>query len=262
MKTVLKALSAVQRDIAAQGIGKNQENTYDKYRFRGIDDVLNALAPILAKHGVLIVPSMTDCEIRTITSAKGQSMHHAKAWVNYTIYDAEGDSITHRFCGEAIDRGDKSINKAATSAYKYFLFEALCIPVEGTPDADSESHEVGEPLVSQDDIDSLTAILAAGDPIAYAEFQQKYTDEQWTELFNAAPKGQKTAWKQAVRDLHKAYIDTITEYYEALIEAVEAGDSHAVDEVMGELTPFEKQSVWARLSDIEKHKVKQVKEAA
>ena len=42
-----------------------------------------------------------------------------------------------------MDRGDKSINKACTAAYKYFLFEAFCIPVEGTPDADTESPEVG-----------------------------------------------------------------------------------------------------------------------
>lgn len=149
MRTVLKALVQVQADIAKAGIQKNQENTYDRYKFRGIDDVLNALAPILAKHGVLIIPSMTECELRAVATAKGGTMTHAKAWVDYTIYDAEGDSITHRFCGEAIDRGDKAINKAATAAYKYFLFEALCIPVQGTPDADSESHEASGPITQE-----------------------------------------------------------------------------------------------------------------
>jgi len=48
MKTVLKALAQVQADIAKQGISKSQENTYDKYKFRGIDDVLNALARLCA----------------------------------------------------------------------------------------------------------------------------------------------------------------------------------------------------------------------
>lgn len=262
MRTVFKALSAVQADIAKAGIGKNQENTYDRYKFRGIDDVLNALAPILAKHNVLIVPSMTDCEIRTVATAKGGSMNHAKVWVDYTIYDGDGDSITHRFCGEAMDRGDKSINKAATAAYKYFLFEALCIPVEGTPDADSESHEVGEPLISDSDIEELAAVLAASDPVGYAQFKARYSVEQWTELFNAAPKGQKTAWKNSCREIEQQYREVIDGYQAALMEAVEAGDSMSVDEVMGELTPFEKQAVWLRLSDIQKHQVKQIKDAA
>jgi hypothetical protein len=143
MKTVLKALVSVQKDLAAVGIAKSDQNTYDNYKFRGIDAVMNTLAPILSNHGVVIIPSVTSSEIRTVPTAKGGTQNHAKVTVDYTLYDAEGDSITHSFVGEGMDRGDKSINKACTAAYKYFLFEAFCIPVEGTADADSESPEIG-----------------------------------------------------------------------------------------------------------------------
>lgn len=140
-RTIFKALSKVQKDIAEQGISKGDYNDFDKYKFRGIDAVLNALAPIFAKHGVLLLPSQDTCEIRTITTAKGTPMNHCKVVMNFTFYDEHGDSVTRMFPGEAMDRGDKAVNKACTAAYKYFLFEALCIPVEGTPDADKESHE-------------------------------------------------------------------------------------------------------------------------
>jgi hypothetical protein len=144
-RTLFKALSAVQADLAKAGIAKQQENTFDKYKFRGIDDVLNALAPILANHGVVIMPSVKKCKLATVTTSQGKTQNHCKVEMEYTIYDVKGDSISHTFPGEAMDRSDKAINKACTAAYKYFLFEAFTIPVEGTPDADSESPTVSSP---------------------------------------------------------------------------------------------------------------------
>lgn len=93
MKTVLKALVAVQKDLAAVGIAKSDQNTYDNYKFRGIDAVMNTLAPILSNHGVVIIPSVTSSEIRTVPTAKGGTQNHAKVTVDYTLYDAEGDKI-------------------------------------------------------------------------------------------------------------------------------------------------------------------------
>ena len=143
-RTVLKALCNVQKDLSQAGISKDDTNTFDKYKFRGIDAVLNAMAPILSKHGVIIMPSVVSCDIRTVTSSQGKPQNHAKVQTEFTLYDSDGDSITHSFFGEGMDRGDKAVNKACTAAYKYFLFEAFCIPVEGTPDADRESPEVGD----------------------------------------------------------------------------------------------------------------------
>ena len=142
-RTIFKALSAVQADLAKQGIGKTDENTFDRYKYRGIDSVLNVLGPILAKHGVLIVPSTTKRETRQVQSRKGETMNHSVLEVKYTFYDAHGDSITHKAYGEAIDRGDKSLNKALTSAFKYLIFQAFAIPLVGD-DADAESHDLVE----------------------------------------------------------------------------------------------------------------------
>jgi len=143
-RTVLKALCAVQKDLAEAGIAKADTNSFDNYKFRGIDAVLNAMAPIISRHGVIIMPSVVSCEIRQIMTSQGKPQNHAKVQTEFTLYDTEGDSITHSFYGEGMDRGDKAVNKACTAAYKYFLFEAFCIPVEGTPDADTESPEIGD----------------------------------------------------------------------------------------------------------------------
>jgi len=206
MRTIFKALTAVQADLAAHGIAKADTNTFDNYKFRGIDAVLNALAPLLSKHGVVIIPSVTSSEIRTVPTAKGGTQNHAKVTVDYTLYDAEGDSITHSFAGEGMDRGDKSLNKACTAAFKYFLFEAFCIPVEGTPDADRESPEIGL-VVAPDPMqlhleavaNNLTAITYIKEALSREEYEAAYeafqeiSEADRSALWMAPTKGGK-AW--------------------------------------------------------------------
>jgi len=262
MRTIFKALSAVQRDLAARGIAKTDTNTFDKYQFRGIDAVLNTLAPILSAHEVILIPSVDESEIRTVQSGAGKPMNHCKVKMTFTFYDAEGDSVSHTFHGEAMDRGDKSLNKACTAAYKYFLFEAFTIPVEGTPDADSESHELGEALITGEDVDKLKSVLAIGDAMDYMAFRDGYSEEAFNELFNAAPHGQKTKWKNAARDLEREAFDHIDKLEHAMKEAVSQQDAIALSEVTGELTAQEKRLVWARFTDVEQEQIKALKEAA
>lgn len=193
MRTVLKALCAVQKDLAAAGIAKSQTNTFDKYQFRGIDDVLNALSPILSRHGVIIMPSVLTSEIRTVQTSQGKPQNHAKVEVEYTLYDAEGDAITHKFVGEGMDRGDKSINKACTAAYKYFLFECFCIPVQGTPDADKDSPEISnDPVETPQMVDAgaqLNACLEADDYHGAAEIYSEWSHEENLIICRAPSKG-------------------------------------------------------------------------
>ena len=137
-RTIFKALSAVQSDLSKVGIAKNQKNSHQGYKFRGIDDVLNTLAPIIAEHGVLIIPNVLSKDIKTTATKNGGVASHAILEVGFVLYDSEGDSICHTAYGEALDTSDKAVNKAMTAAYKYFLFQAFCIPIDGVEDADSE----------------------------------------------------------------------------------------------------------------------------
>ena len=137
-RTIFKALSAVQSDLSKVGIAKNQKNSHQNYKFRGIDDVLNTLAPIIAEHGVLIIPNVLSKDIKTTATKNGGVASYVILEVGFVLYDSEGDSICHTAYGEALDTSDKAVNKAMTAAYKYFLFQAFCIPIDGVEDADSE----------------------------------------------------------------------------------------------------------------------------
>jgi len=141
--SVYKTINAVQADLAKAGIGKDSENTFDHYKFRGIDAVYNALSPLLAKHGLCILPRMLTriCEERT--SQKGGALFYVTVEAEFDFVCAEdGSKHTIRTFGEAMDRGDKATNKAMSAAYKYAAFQAFAIPTEGDNDADASTHEV------------------------------------------------------------------------------------------------------------------------
>ena len=141
--SVYKAINCVQADIAKLGISKKQENTFDNYKFRGIDDVYNALAPIVARHGLCILPRCIKREVQERQSAKGQAIFYVTVEMEYhliSVEDGSRDVVT--VPGEAMDRGDKAINKAMSSAYKNFAFQTFIIPTEGDNDTENQTHEV------------------------------------------------------------------------------------------------------------------------
>jgi len=147
-KAVYKAIAAVQGDMAAIGISKDSKNQQQGFMFRGIDAVYNALAPLLAKHKLCIIPR---CQSRVQTereSKSGGALFSVVLDVEYDVVSGEDGSIhIARLPAEAMDSADKATNKAMSAAYKYLCLQMFCIPTEGeSPDADEKTHEVkGKP---------------------------------------------------------------------------------------------------------------------
>lgn len=140
---VYQAINKVQQDLARIGVGKNQENKFDNYKFRGIDDIYNAMAPLLAKHELCILPEVLERENVERVGQGGKALFYVTVKVKFAFVSAEDGSkhevITY---GEAMDRGDKATNKAMSAAYKYACFQAFCMPTEGDNDADASTHEI------------------------------------------------------------------------------------------------------------------------
>ena len=56
MPDIYQKINAIMRELPA--IGKDKQNKQQGFAYRGIDDVMNALFPLLAKHGVFVVPEV------------------------------------------------------------------------------------------------------------------------------------------------------------------------------------------------------------
>lgn len=143
-KNVYKAISAVAKDMSEQGISKDRRNAQQGFNFRGIDQVYNALAPALVKHGLLILPRITERSVTERVTQKGGVLFYVVVKAEFDLVSTEDGSIhTVVTYGEAMDSGDKATNKAMSIAYKYAAFQAFCIPTEETAiDADAEVHQV------------------------------------------------------------------------------------------------------------------------
>jgi hypothetical protein len=129
-------MSKVMSEVRA--IGKNGKNADDDYTFRRIDDVYNALQPVLAKNGVFFVPSVLESTEEKIGSGK-KAQVRVKLKVQYKIFADDGSAIEAIVYGEAIDGSDKAHNKALTAAFKYLLIQVFCIAVSEISDADQSS---------------------------------------------------------------------------------------------------------------------------
>ena len=145
---VYKAINAVQLALSKTGIAKDRTNTQpgSGYKFRGIDDVYNALAPVLAQHDLIVIPRVLSREQVERKNSKGNALFYVTCQVEFTlICSVDGSSIQAVTYGEAMDSGDKATNKAMSAAYKYMAMQTFCIPTEGDNDADATTHEVAAP---------------------------------------------------------------------------------------------------------------------
>lgn len=119
----------------APAIGKDKKNTQQNFMYRGIDDVMNAFQPLLAKNKVFIVPQVLEQKREERTTSKGSTLLYSICTIKYTFYAEDGSSIEAITIGEGMDSGDKATNKAMAIAMKYALFQVFCIPTEDDPDA-------------------------------------------------------------------------------------------------------------------------------
>ena len=140
--TVHQALSKVMGDV--QAVKKDSKNQAQRFNFRGIDAVMNAVGPALRKYGVTILPEDVEVHRSNGTTASGKQTAEVVVKATYRVYGPSGDSIHGKVAAEAMDFGDKAIAKAMSVAYRTFLLQALTIPTD-EPDPDGESYERGAP---------------------------------------------------------------------------------------------------------------------
>lgn len=172
---IYESITKIMEEVPA--IGKNQINAQQKFKFRGIDDVMNALQPLLAKNKVFIVPEILEQTREERTTSKGGNLVYSICKIKYKFYAEDGSSIEAVTIGEGMDSGDKATNKAMAIAMKYALFQVFCIPTEEMKDPDGETpdesrkKEEHEEKIMEEELDMLVTEQQA--KIVYAIMLQK-----------------------------------------------------------------------------------------
>lgn len=201
MSAVYKAINAVQTALARDGISKDRNNQAQGYKFRGIDDVYNALAPLLAEHGLCILPRCTERVCVERVNSKGTALFYVTVKAEFDFVASEdGSKHTVTTYGEAMDSGDKATNKAMSAAYKYAAMQAFSIPTEGDNDADAHTHEVTprQAASKPDPVAEIRAGIKRGDASGAATYlaglQPAALDAIWQKLTDAEAEALTAAW--------------------------------------------------------------------
>jgi len=137
MALIHEKMIAVMGKVTA--IEKGQENTMQKFFFRGIDDIMNELHSVFADEGIFLMPSVLEHSMSEKATKSGGFINHSIIKMQYSFYAADGSNIICIAPGEAMDSGDKSTSKAMSIALKYALLQSLLIPTKDEKDPDAST---------------------------------------------------------------------------------------------------------------------------
>jgi hypothetical protein len=212
--TIHETIAEIMQDIPA--ISKDKKNTQGQgYNYRGIDDVMNALQPLLAKHKLFVVPEVLEQQREERQNSKGNNLIYSIVRVKYTFYAVDGSNVSAVVIGEAFDSGDKATNKAMSAAFKYAMFQTFCIPTEEMIDSETETHEVKAKAekktgsLSEAQIKRLWAIAGRSDAVAKKAVERNLDVNGCVHAVIGAK------WKKAnVEQLTKAEYDELCNWME------------------------------------------------
>lgn len=138
-KTLAAKIAAISKDLGAiKKGGHNGEQHYDFIEYAAVSGKIREL---LDKHGVAIIPSVTDYERDDVKSRNGASGYHYTLRMHFVIINADdpNDKIESDWLGESTDWGDKGINKAETAGTKYFYMRTFNISEKSDADNDPDN---------------------------------------------------------------------------------------------------------------------------
>ena len=183
MAEIYQAIIGVMSDIGV--IGKEKKNAQQGFKYRGVDDVMNALQPVMVQHGLFVVPEIIDQKREERQTNRGGNLIYSVCTVRYTFYAKDGSSVQCVVVGEGMDSGDKATNKAMSIAFKYACFQVFCIPTEEMKDPDAEVHTVApreEPKIAAatakaNEVKKLLVKISGDKTIAQQVWNEQYKQD-------------------------------------------------------------------------------------
>lgn len=167
-------------------VGKDQKNAAQGFKFRGIDQFVNALYPALVRHGVFMAPRCVkeEHEIKEVQRSSGKMGvdKHVTLLMEYDFYAEDGSKVTvGPIPAEGLDSGDKATNKALSAGLKYALIQTFCVPTEDMAEGDLESPEKGVSVrsttVSTSAVKEASGDLEKGITVTTNTSENKVIDE-------------------------------------------------------------------------------------
>lgn len=138
-KQIYAKMASILKETKA--ITKSEKNQQQGFKFRGIDNVMNELHELFSKHEVFILQEVKDFTTENRPTKSGGTNTFTRATITFKYMTTDGSFVETTNVGEAMDSGDKGMNKAMSIALKYSLLQMFLIPTEEQKDPDANTPE-------------------------------------------------------------------------------------------------------------------------
>ena len=184
-KLIYQKIANILKETKA--ITKSEKNQQQGFKFRGIDNVMNELHELFAKNDVFILQEVQGFTTENRPTKSGGTNTFTRATIRFCYMTTDGSHVDTVNVGEAMDSGDKGMNKAMSIALKYSLLQMFLIPTEEQKDPDSTTPEETDYLAmalqeinAAQSIDTLSGI--------FNNYAALHTDQQFMSALSARKK--------------------------------------------------------------------------
>lgn len=169
-------MASILRETKA--ITKSEKNQQQGFKFRGIDNVMNELHELFAKNEVFILQEVQGFTTENRPTKSGGTNTFTRATVKFRYITTDGSCVETVNVGEAMDSGDKGMNKAMSVALKYSLLQMFLIPTEDPKDPDATIPEETDYLaMAIQEINSAQSIQTLSG--VYNTYTELHTNQQF-----------------------------------------------------------------------------------
>ena len=126
-----QAVCAVMASVGS--VAKGSTNTFHKYSYASDADLLFAIQPEMATHGLHWRPVWIQ---REHIEVSGKNKYVTRIDAVFRLHHTSGEWMDYAMAGEGADAADKGVYKALTGTYKYLQRQAFAIPTGDNPEKD------------------------------------------------------------------------------------------------------------------------------
>tara|TARA_B100000900_G_scaffold411545_1_gene431436 strand:- start:271 stop:897 length:627 start_codon:yes stop_codon:yes gene_type:complete len=136
---IYNAMANVQQYMVENPIGKNDENKFQKYKYRGIETVVQAFSKPLKENQIILLPQ----EVKVSTRYKNEktSLTRITGSLRFVCLE-DGSYLERSYEGHSESTQGKDLEAAKSFAYRDALLETFCVPFEQVePETTDEENE-------------------------------------------------------------------------------------------------------------------------
>ena len=173
----------------ADGVGTiRKDQRGDKYNFRGIDQVIQAVHPVMMKLGISLTAEVLGyTQVPGPPTKSGMPSIISTVHMRYTFTGPKGDTITTEAVGENLDYQDKGMAGAQSVALRVALLQATTSPTDDRdPDLPKVEPELEmPPMKNENGVKAMVAEALDAEKPALLDWWERVGAAEFEELADA-----------------------------------------------------------------------------